>query len=554
MSKYFLLRKRIAAALVAVAMLAALPLSGCSNDDSKEESKTSTSETSTDAGKTSGTESKASSDENSGAESKASSEVKENSQNSGSQNSSETSPGDKKTEKDVVVKSKNYSVTFPVMQYLFNYMFQNFCNNYGTSFIDTSKDIKSQYYNEEEKISWYDYFLTNTKNYLQQIMVFAEGGKEQNITLSEADEESISSGFDQLESYAEQLGMTAEEYIKKEYGDTVTKDDIEQVQRMTLLAQQYNNFMYDSFLYKNDDYEAEYNKNKSSYSVADYLVYSFTYNSDTSQEEKAELKKQADELAKMKTKEEFQNFVTKYLKDNPSRVTVSSSETSLTEAAFNSAIDATVQATETVNGEYNDSNESYKWVFSDERKAGDSIVTDENRAYNAILVTNPIHRDDRVTRNVRHILIMVGDNEKADQYKETAEAILDEWRDGKADEESFAKLARDYTEDTGSKNTGGLYKGVMQGQMVAEFNDWLFDEKRKTGDTGIVRTTYGYHIMYYPGVEMPKWQFDADAAMRQNDMSETYKALAEKYTIEFDDDAIKNMTLKMPETQTSDSE
>ena len=35
--------------------------------------------------------------------------------------------------------------------------------------------------------------------------------------------------------------------------------------------------------------------------------------------------------------------------------------------------------------------------------------------------------------------------------------------------------------------------------MVAEFNDWCFDSERKVGDHGIVKTTYGYHIMYFVG-------------------------------------------------------
>ena len=35
--------------------------------------------------------------------------------------------------------------------------------------------------------------------------------------------------------------------------------------------------------------------------------------------------------------------------------------------------------------------------------------------------------------------------------------------------------------------------------MVTNFNDWCFDEVRKPGDTGIVESTYGYHVMYYVG-------------------------------------------------------
>ena len=35
--------------------------------------------------------------------------------------------------------------------------------------------------------------------------------------------------------------------------------------------------------------------------------------------------------------------------------------------------------------------------------------------------------------------------------------------------------------------------------MVQAFNDWCFDSSRKSGDTGIVETQYGYHVMYFVG-------------------------------------------------------
>ena len=36
--------------------------------------------------------------------------------------------------------------------------------------------------------------------------------------------------------------------------------------------------------------------------------------------------------------------------------------------------------------------------------------------------------------------------------------------------------------------------------MVAEFEDWCFDSARKPGDSEIIKTSYGYHIMYFSGV------------------------------------------------------
>ena len=83
--------------------------------------------------------------------------------------------------------------------------------------------------------------------------------------------------------------------------------------------------------------------------------------------------------------------------------------------------------------------------------------------------------------------------------KDKADALLDEWKKGAATEDTFAELANKNTADTGSNTNGGLYEDVYPGQMVTNFNDWCFDEAREVGDTGIVESTYGYHIMYYVG-------------------------------------------------------
>ena len=78
-----------------------------------------------------------------------------------------------------------------------------------------------------------------------------------------------------------------------------------------------------------------------------------------------------------------------------------------------------------------------------------------------------------------------------------AQALLDKWIAEGGTEESFAQLAVEHTEDPGSQSTGGLYTDIRVGQMVEPFEQWCFDESRQYGDTGLVRTNYGYHIMFF---------------------------------------------------------
>lgn len=78
------------------------------------------------------------------------------------------------------------------------------------------------------------------------------------------------------------------------------------------------------------------------------------------------------------------------------------------------------------------------------------------------------------------------------------EDIYNKWQEGDKSEESFAELAKEYSVD-GSASAGGLYENVYEGQMVEEFENWCFDETRQVGDHGLVKTRYGYHIMFFCG-------------------------------------------------------
>ena len=91
---------------------------------------------------------------------------------------------------------------------------------------------------------------------------------------------------------------------------------------------------------------------------------------------------------------------------------------------------------------------------------------------------------------VRHILLMTKDKPAAEEAKLKAKAddLLKQVRAG-AD---FAKLARENSEDPGSKDKGGEYEVQRNGQMVKPFEDAAFT--LKPGQSDVVKTEYGYHV------------------------------------------------------------
>lgn len=125
----------------------------------------------------------------------------------------------------------------------------------------------------------------------------------------------------------------------------------------------------------------------------------------------------------------------------------------------------------------------YEQRYKDEVVASDFEITEEElyKEY-----------EKPKTASVRHILFSTqnkSEPEKA-EIKEKAQQVLEKARSG-AD---FAKLARQYSDDTGSAEKGGLIEGFSRGQMVKPFEEVAFNTQ--VGEiSDLVETRFGYHII-----------------------------------------------------------
>ena len=157
--------------------------------------------------------------------------------------------------------------------------------------------------------------------------------------------------------------------------------------------------------------------------------------------------------------------------------------------------------------------------------------------------------EDTIYVDVRHILVMpestvaedgtstVTDEAWAASEAE-AQAILDQWLAGDKTEDSFAALANEFTADGNDANRdgvpdGGLYTDVYVGQMVPEFEAWCFDASRQIGDTGLVKTTYGWHVMYFVGSK-PAWPSYAEGDLMNERIAAVSEEINAKYPLTVD--------------------
>lgn len=84
--------------------------------------------------------------------------------------------------------------------------------------------------------------------------------------------------------------------------------------------------------------------------------------------------------------------------------------------------------------------------------------------------------------------------------EEEARKLLTDWeKTNRGTEATFGETAHQQSQDTGTACNGGLYQGIRKGQMLQVIDDWCFDPARQAGDTAILRSDYGVHILYFSG-------------------------------------------------------
>ena len=211
------------------------------------------------------------------------------------------------------------------------------------------------------------------------------------------------------------------------------------------------------------------------------------------------------------------------------------------------------------------------WLFDDARATGDKRTFTSSEYVYVIYIIKPSYRSEDCLASARHILISFdsAQSELASQMEEDATAtdaaaltdttvktvaasdgteisdegteysaevvlkayeqakeVLTLYENGDQTEDSFAQLAEQYSADTGSvgenatNGGGGLYENIEKGQMVAPFENWVYADGRQPGDTGLVMTNYGWHVMYFVSkADEPAWKADIRSTIGQSQIA-----------------------------------
>ncbi len=151
--------------------------------------------------------------------------------------------------------------------------------------------------------------------------------------------------------------------------------------------------------------------------------------------------------------------------------------------------------------EHEEPSELALWLSDADNKNFDKyeedLSNDDAYSFAVYMITGELHVDMSVAKNAGHLLVLAEKDKATEEElaaaKAKAEGFLAEYLAGEKTKDSFEEIAKKNTEDSNV-----FYTGITsETNFVTEFKDWVLDADRKEGDTGIVKTDYGYHVMYY---------------------------------------------------------
>lgn len=439
----------------------------------------------------------------------------------------------------------DHEISNAELSYFYMSAINNFNSNYGNYAammgLDTSKPLDEQVINNDTGLTWADDFLNTAKDNARSVYAMADAAEAAGFTLSEDELAKIDTSISNMKMYATLYGYSStKDFLKAQYGNGATEESYKQYVTVNTLANAYYNSYASSLTYTDADLRAAESENYDKYS-------SFTYNTYYLAASKFQAEDDEDSDKAVKAAEEAANSLI-----GEDVATVADFDAAI--AALDINKDTEASSTAYTDQQYASVSTTVRdWITDSARKEGDKTViantttsTDDDGnetkttlGYYAVFFTGSNDNTFPLV-NVRHILVKFEggttdsttgtttySDEEKNAAKQKAEEILDEWMSGDATEDSFAALANEKSDD-GDGTTGGLYENVYPGQMVSSFNDWCFDASRQSGNTGIIESEYGYHVMYFVGKSSTTYRdYQIESELRSTDAQEWYDATVE---------------------------
>ena len=379
----------------------------------------------------------------------------------------------------VVATLGEHKLTNGQLQVFYVFQVQEYLEKFGYDAVDTNKPLDTQIYDEKTGLTWQQFFLECALNSWKEYRVLATKAEEAGFVLPQEEREYLDDLRDYYEDLAEENDYeSADALIQDQLGEGCTFDAYQHFMELYSMSILYVADIVDKMEFSTEELQAYFDEHEQ-------------------QLAEAGVTKETGLLVDLR------------------RILL------MPESAGGAVSDT---AWEDCRADAEDLLE--QWLASEKsEKTFGELAKEHSDASNKESggLLNNVYKDYFTKVDVRHILIMPeggtpGENgqtvytdEQWEACRQAAQAVYNSYLTGPLTEERFAQLAKDHSKD-GNASSGGIYKDVSKYSMVEEFDAWIFDENRNPGDTDLVKTQFGYHIMYFVHRDsaVNDWLYDAE--------------------------------------------
>lgn len=399
-------------------------------------------------------------------------------------------------------------------EYNYNLMKNSYItqNSYYLSMfgIDLSGDLSTQMYTDT--LTFQDYFEQLAVENIASNKALRDKMNEAGFTYDTTEE--YAKYEEALKEAAADAGMTEKAYIQQLYGTYATASRVKGFVTDTMKLSAYYEQVSQEKTPSEADIQAYYGEHADDYDSVDYRV--ITIN--------AELPTEPTDLADPADETEGTEGSDADAAYQPSEAEI--------EFAMGEARESAEAALEDII-RLGDLKENVKrsavasllrdWLFDSERKAGDTTVIENTTSHFYYAVEFEGRSLDQTPTADARIIIVSADSAVS------ADAMLEEWKNGAATEDSFAELA----DKNGSSAEGGLYEGLTASSMTDALADWIFDSARVSGETTAILggEDESSYVVYYVGTNNPEWYLDIENTLLTETMSAYMEEIAQGYEV-----------------------
>ena len=372
-----------------------------------------------------------------------------------------------------------------------------------------------------ETITWAKYLSNSAIERAQQFEVLykeALTADKKKYSLTEEENKKLVDQVEEIRKTAAKQSMSINSYLREFYGKGINERFLKKQLEKETIVERFNTDKTAEFkaVWTDEKIKPVYDAAKDDYDVVSYRSFSLSPEKLTAKEgESADTLAERQKAENVATKTKAEGILATITDEASFLIAAKANKVVAEGATFDEDADTAGFNKTKSTVESSLTKDAADWAFADDRNVGDKSVFQKESGECAIVWLSRT-QFPTITVDVRHILIAFkadpqsqeeATTEEIAAAKNKADEVYEKWQSGEKTEASFAEIAKTDSTDTGSAENGGLYEDVAVGSMVAPFENWCFDAAKKPGDTDIVKTEYGYHIMYMVNNDADNFQY-----------------------------------------------